>query len=108
MREDHAWLGIGQLASAFREGRFTPTEHLEHRLARIEVIDLRLCAFILVDREGARRAAGEADARFAAGQPLGPLDGVPIGIKDVIDVAGLPTTCHSRLMPGGQIGRAHV
>ena len=99
MSEDHAWLGIGQLASAFREGRFTPTEHLEHRLARIEVIDPRLCAFILVDREGARRAAAEADARFAAGQPLGLLDGVPIGIKDVIDVAGLPTTCHSRLMP---------
>lgn len=99
MSEDHAWLGIGQLASAFREGRFTPTEHLEHRLARIEVIDPRLCAFILVDREGARRAAAEADARFAAGQPLGPLDGVPIGIKDMIDVAGLPTTCHSRLMP---------
>ena len=101
MSEDHAWLGIGQLASAFREGRFTPTQHLEHRLARIEAIDPRLCAFILVDREGARRAAGEADARFAADKPLGPLDGVPIGIKDVIDVAGLPTTCHSRLMPGG-------
>ncbi len=61
-------------------------------------LDPTLHAFIRLDAEAARQAAREAEAAIAAGRPRGPLHGVPVGIKDIIDVAGLPTTCHSKIL----------
>ena len=89
--------GIAELAERFAAGADTPVAHLAATLGRIDRLDGRLASFVALDGARAMAAAGEATARWAAGQPLGPIDGVPIGIKDVIDVAGLPTTCHSRL-----------
>jgi aspartyl-tRNA(Asn)/glutamyl-tRNA(Gln) amidotransferase subunit A len=57
-------------------------------------------AFLHVDTEGALRAARTVDARRAAGEPLGPLAGVPLALKDVLTMEGIPTTCGSRILEG--------
>ena len=49
-------------------------------------------------RRGGDGGAKAAEAEIIAGRPRGPLHGVPVGIKDIIDVAGLPTTCHSKIL----------
>lgn len=97
MSGDLHWLGVGEIGAAFRGGGLTPVALVEALLARIEALDPGLNAFIRVDSSGARAAAAAATLDLAAGRDLGPLHGVPIGIKDVIDVAGMPTTCHSQL-----------
>ena len=67
-------------------------------LARIERLDPKLHAFIRLDADAAMDAARAAETEIAAGRVRGPLHGVPIGIKDIIDVAALPTTCHSKIL----------
>src|SRR5207247_1125704 len=69
-------------------------------LRRIEEDDARLNAFSLVMADAARERAREADRELAAGRDRGPLHGVPISIKDLIDVAGTPTTAASRVREG--------
>ncbi len=73
---------------------------VEATLGRIAWDDWALHSFVHVDAEGARAAARNAERCFAAGGDAGALCGVPVGIKDIIDVAGLPTTCHSRVLLG--------
>ncbi|MET3762185.1 amidase [Sphingomonas sp. UYEF23] len=87
---------IAQMIRGYRTGTLDPVSLVDALLARIEQIDGQLDSFVLVDRGGAETAARASAARWANGTPLGPLDGVPVGIKDVIDVAGLATRCHSR------------
>jgi aspartyl-tRNA(Asn)/glutamyl-tRNA(Gln) amidotransferase subunit A len=87
--DDPCWLGVADLAGAFRSGARSPADHLELLLARIDALDPQLHSFLHLDRDGARAAVQDS--------PTGPLAGVPIAIKDVIDVAGMPTTCHSRV-----------
>src|SRR4051794_18022846 len=60
-------------------------------LARIAAVEPRVRAFAWLDAARAERLAAEADRRQAAGEPLGPLHGVPVGIKDILDTAGIPT-----------------
>jgi aspartyl-tRNA(Asn)/glutamyl-tRNA(Gln) amidotransferase subunit A len=67
-------------------------------LDRIARLDPTLHAFIRLDAEAAMAAARAAEAEIMAGRPRGKLHGVPVGIKDIIDVAGLPTTCHSKIL----------
>jgi aspartyl-tRNA(Asn)/glutamyl-tRNA(Gln) amidotransferase subunit A len=55
-------------------------------------------AFIRIDRDGALAAARHAEADIMSGRALGPLHGIPFGLKDNIDVAGQPTTCHSKIL----------
>lgn len=88
---------IAGYARAFADGSLTPTTLLDRLLDRIDRIDRQLNSFVLVDRAGARAAAAASAARWSNGTSLGPLDGIPVGIKDVIDVSGMPTRCHSRL-----------
>lgn len=97
MSEAWHWRSIGEIGAAFGDGRLTPSAYLDHLLARIDRLEPTLHAFIALDREGAKAAARAADTRIATGQALGPLDGIPIGIKDLIDVEGFATTCHSAL-----------
>ncbi len=59
-----------------------------------------LNAFLAVDGAGARRAAGAIEARIAAGEPAGPLCGVPVAIKDNLCTIGTPTTCGSHILQG--------
>ncbi|WP_206667419.1 amidase [Muricoccus nepalensis] len=91
-------LGAAGIARAYREGTLTPPRLLRHLLDRIERLEPRVHAFVRLDAEAAMEAAEAAAAELARGRDRGPLHGVPVGIKDIIDVAGLPTTCHSRIL----------
>ncbi|GAU67582.1 putative amidase [Streptomyces sp. NBRC 110611] len=81
-----------ELAASVARGEVTAAEVVESHLDRIAAVNPRLNAVtgLLADR--ARAAAGETDRRRAAGEPLGPLAGVPFTVKDNIHVAGMPTT----------------
>jgi aspartyl-tRNA(Asn)/glutamyl-tRNA(Gln) amidotransferase subunit A len=92
------WLSAAEIARAYAAKTLTPAALVGDLLRRIEVLDPKLNAFIRLDAEAAMRAAEQATSELAAGRPRGPLHGVPIGIKDIIDVAGLPTTCHSKIL----------
>lgn len=83
--------GVGKAAAAINAGALTSAELTAACLARIAATDAELQAWVVVDADGATRQAHDRDADIAAGRPIGPLHGVPVGIKDIIDVAGLPT-----------------
>lgn len=97
MSEALHYRSIAEVTRAFADKSLTPRAYLEHLFARIAALDPLLDAFVHLDAVGARTAADAATRRWASGQALGPLDGVSVGIKDVIDVAGMPTRCHSAL-----------
>ena len=87
-----------ELGARYRSGETTPTQAATEHLARIESLDPRVRAFLTVTREDALRRAAEADARFRAGTPRGPLDGLPIALKDVLCTRGIRTTCGSKIL----------
>ncbi|MGH1502187.1 MAG: amidase [Acidimicrobiales bacterium] len=88
---------VADLAAGVRSGRWSARELTDTALDRIAAFDGGLNAFVLVDDEGARRQADEVDTRLAAGEGVGPLAGVPLGVKDLEDAAGLPTRYGSLL-----------
>ena len=94
------WLGAAEAAQAIAAKELSPVELTEALLKRIAALDPRLNAFIRLDGEAAMAAARAAEAEAVAGRLRGPLHGVPVGIKDIINVAGLPTTCHSKVLDG--------
>ena len=87
-----------ELADALAAGETTSVELTETHLARIDAVDVEVHAFLHVDRAGALEQARESDERRAAGRSVGPLDGVPVAVKDVLTTKGLPTTCGSRIL----------
>jgi aspartyl-tRNA(Asn)/glutamyl-tRNA(Gln) amidotransferase subunit A len=76
----------------------TPTEAAVAYLGRIDAIDGEVRAFLTVTREHALAQAAAADARFHHGQPRGPLDGVPVALKDVLCTRGIRTTSGSKIL----------
>jgi Asp-tRNA(Asn)/Glu-tRNA(Gln) amidotransferase A subunit family amidase len=86
---------LAELGEALRTGGCSAVELAEAALESIDRLDGRLNAFVSVDRDGALRAARAADADLAEGRDHGPLHGIPVGIKDVIDVEGGATTMGS-------------
>lgn len=86
---------ISEAAAAIRAGKLTSVALVERCLERIDRYDEKIHAWVLVDREGALKAADAADRELAGGYDRGPLHGIPIGIKDIIDVEGMPTRCGS-------------
>lgn len=89
-------LGAREAARRIREGALSSVDLVEACLARIKELDDRLRAWVHVDVDGARSAARELEAEARAGRVRGPLHGVPVGVKDIIDVAGMPTTGGAR------------
>ncbi len=89
-------LPVEALAAALADGRLTARALLEHDLDRIERLNPALNAVIALD-PGARQAADESDARRKAGRSLGPLDGVPVTIKDNLLMKGCPAVWGSPL-----------
>ncbi|MFN0054198.1 MAG: amidase [Planctomycetales bacterium] len=85
-------------AAAQRAGQATAASLLESCLQKIERWEGEVQAWVSVDRPGARRQAEERDAELAAGRDRGPLHGIPLGIKDLIDLAGFPTGAGSALL----------
>ena len=97
---DLHWMSATALHTAYAAHTLSPVEVVTALLARIETQDPHLNAFIQLDAETALAAAKQAESEITAGRIRGPLHGVPIGVKDIIDVAGLPTTCHSKILLG--------
>ena len=90
---------VPEAARALRSGLVTSRELAEASLAAAAELNGELSAFVLMDTEGALEAAERADEAIAAGRDLGPLMGVPVGVKDIVDMAGLPTRCGSPAYP---------
>jgi len=97
MTAPHEWT-LAEASAAIARRRISAVEYLDALKARFDVVEPRLNTTIRPLWEEAREAARKADRRIARGGPLSPLDGLAIGLKDVIDLKGHPTTCHSRLL----------
>jgi aspartyl-tRNA(Asn)/glutamyl-tRNA(Gln) amidotransferase subunit A len=90
-------LGISRLATELRRRQVSPVEVVEAALARIEEVDKTLRSFITVTKEAALSAARIAENEITQGAYRGPLHGIPVAVKDVIDSAGVRTTKGSRI-----------
>ncbi len=93
-------LSISELAPRLAAREVSSLEATEACLSRVAADNGRVNAFITVLGDEAREAARRADAEIAAGRYRGPLHGVPISLKDLIDLAGVPTTAASRALAG--------
>ncbi len=91
-------LTMHELADAYRRGDTTPVAVTDAHLARIEALDGQVGAYLTVTAEQAREQAKAAEARLAGKAPLGPLDGVPVALKDVLCTRGVRTTCGSKIL----------
>lgn len=89
---DYTTLSAVEIARLVAARKVTAREITAAALARIEASEPRANAFIYVDGDGARGAADALDTALAAGDIAGPLAGVPVSVKDLVHVAGMPTT----------------
>src|SRR5437763_2739187 len=94
---DDGPLTITAAAELIRAGKLTPVELLDVCLKRIDRYEPRVKAWAYLDRDRARRDAEALAAELAAGRNRGPLHGIPVGVKDIIDVFDMPTGCGSKL-----------
>ena len=90
-------LTIAAAAPLIRSGELTPSELLEQCLRRIDIYEPAVQAWVYLDRERARRDAARLTDEAKAGRVRGPLHGIPVGVKDIIDVFDMPTGCGSKL-----------
>jgi Asp-tRNA(Asn)/Glu-tRNA(Gln) amidotransferase A subunit family amidase len=87
---------------AFRDGRDTPRHYLEVCLARIAALEPHVHAFAHLDVEAARHAADASTRRYRRGTALSAIDGMPVGVKDIIDTRDMPTQMNSAIFAGFQ------
>jgi aspartyl-tRNA(Asn)/glutamyl-tRNA(Gln) amidotransferase subunit A len=95
--DDRAALDLVTAGRRLRSGELSSVALTESCLAQIAARNDDLHAFITVTSDSALAAAGDADRELRAGHDRGPLHGIPISLKDLIDVAGVPTTAASRV-----------
>jgi Asp-tRNA(Asn)/Glu-tRNA(Gln) amidotransferase A subunit family amidase len=86
--------------AGFAGGKDSPREFLERSIATLEAWEPKIGAFVTLNLAGARAAADESTKRWRAGKPLSPIDGMPIGIKDIIETIDMPTENGSPLFAG--------
>ncbi len=98
MSEPTTWT-LAESARRVREGAISSLELTDAYLDRIDRLDRAIGAYLTVDADGARAQARAADERRSRGERA-PLLGVPVGIKDVLNVSGWPCTCGSRILEG--------
>src|SRR5208283_4765600 len=92
-------LSIAEASTQIRDRKLSSVELTRACLDRIEKLNPQLNAFITVTPDLAMQQAYEADEAIAAGNWRGPLHGIPVALKDLIDVAGVRTTAASRQYP---------
>ncbi len=88
---------ITEAARQIEAGQLKPTELLERCLERIDRYEERVSAWVTLDRQGAMQTAQKMERELTEGRYRGPLHGIPLGIKDIVDVQGLATTAGSPL-----------
>ncbi len=92
MHDDIAWMPATEMAAAIRSKKLSPVEVTRKLLERIDAVNPAINAYVLVTRDVATQQAKDAEAAVMRGDTLGVLHGVPVSIKDLFDVPGLPTT----------------
>ena len=97
---DLAYLSVAEASRLIRSRALSPIEYTQALLDRIGALDPAYNAFLLVMPDSALAEAEAAEQEIARGQWRGPLHGMPYAVKDIFDVAGLPTTCHSKIRIG--------
>ena len=104
------YLCFAETRGAFATGEDTPRAYLERCLEQIAALEPSVKAFVRLDEARARQAADAATERWRAGRPLSAVDGMPVGIKDCFDVAGLPTEVNSAYFKNNMasVDAAHV
>ncbi len=95
---DIAFVSAHALIELYQKKQLSPVEATRFFLERVDALQPKLNAFCVVDRDGAMAAARASEERWRQGAPQGPLDGVPVTIKDLVLVRGVPTRRGSRLV----------
>lgn len=95
---DLAYLTIAEAAALLRDRKLSPVEYVRALLDRAGEHDGLLNAYLRRMDDAAIAAAREAEAEIGRGNWKGPMHGVPFGLKDIVDVAGVPTTAHSKIL----------
>ena len=90
-------LPIADLSRLIAARSLSPVELADALIRRVEQLDAQTSAFITPTFDLARRQARQAEAEIAAGRSRGPLHGIPFGLKDIYDTAGILTSAHSRI-----------
>ncbi len=93
-------LSAAEIAAAVASGKLSAVEVADAHLERIDALESDVHAFVTPTPETARAQAAAIDARRASGEPLGPLAGVPLALKDVLCTDGIRTTAGSRILEG--------
>jgi aspartyl-tRNA(Asn)/glutamyl-tRNA(Gln) amidotransferase subunit A len=93
-----AFLTVAEASERIRTKKLSPVEYTQALLQQVERHDQKFNAFIKLTPDIALQEAKAAEAQIAAGRWRGPFHGVPYGLKDIVDVAGLPTTAHSKIL----------
>ena len=98
MADDLIYRPAGELAAMLAAGSVSSAKLVQACVARTRAVDGRVKAFNSLDEPGVLALAKASDERRAAGEARGPLDGIPVGFKDVIAVEGQPLTCSSKML----------
>ncbi|MFD7098477.1 amidase [Streptomyces xanthophaeus] len=93
-------LSLAEASAALEQGHLSPVELTDSVLARIEAVDPEVNAYVTVVAEAARAQAAEAAREILSGRRRGPLHGIPMALKDLIDTAGVATTSSSAVRAG--------
>src|SRR3954454_392914 len=105
MTDNIAFLPATRLLELYRSRELSPVAVIEETLRRLEAYEGALNAFVLYDPDSAMKAARESEARWQRGQPRGPLDGIPVALKDTVLTAGWPRLVGSRTIDPNQAWR---